>query len=610
MNLEALLIPLRFDTQGLKDSLSEAKSAIQSGDLAGLGSSLTSAGQSMMGVTTTIVGGFTSAIYATQNWAGTVDNLGDVLGTSADDSATLAYAIQRVGGNADALTGQMAYLVKGLTGADGGLGKTGEALQSLGISATDANGNLKPAKDLLLEVSNVVGNMPDGLEKTKIMTDLFGKSGKDLSDTLGSLANDGFAQANEKAKEMGLLMGDDAVNSSIEFGKSMEDLKASTQGLAVSFGMALLPAIQPIIDALGKLIQWFTALDPGIKTAIVSILGVVAALAPLLIIIGQVIGAVSTIAGVFGGVGGIVTAVTTAFSTLAAVVTGTIIPAIAALAPVILPVIAIIAAVAAAVALLYLGWKNNFLGIKDTLNLVINNIKAIFKAFTQVLQGDWKGAGETLKKAWQDTWDEVQRRFTAVKDWLTNTINDLKTSLTNVWDSLITQLKSAWSSGFDDIKNTVSNVWNSLKSSFSDLANNIKNFFTNVNWKQIGKDIIRGIGDGISSMMSWIRQKAQEIANNITDAIKDILGISSPSQVMKVEIGYNMAAGVIAGYEEQIAKFNPAMSMTVRSLATPTTQGSNAELISALSGISTKSTDFDYGKFGRAVRDAVIMATG
>lgn len=557
MNLETLLIPLKFDIQGIKDSLGEAKSAIQ-GDLAGLGSSITSAGQNMMGATTAIVGGFTAAVVATQDWAGTVDSLGDVLGTSADDSATLAYAIQRVGGDTTALTGQMAYMVKGLTSASGGLGTTGKALDSLGISATDANGNIKPAKDLLLEVSDVVGNMPDGLEKTKIMTDLFGKSGKDLSDTLGALANDGFEQANEKAREMGLLMGDEGVNKSIEFGKAMEDLKMSTQGLAVSFGTALLPAIQPIIEAIGKLIQWFTQLDPGIKTAIVSILGIVAALAPLLIIVGQVVSAVSTIAGIFGGLGGVVTAVGGALSAAGAALTA-IIPVIGSVVAAAAPVILVIAAIAAAIALLYLGWKNNWFGIRDTINLVVG---------------------------------------------------DIKTNITNTWTSFTDAIKNLWSDMWDKIKESVSNAWSDVKSGFSNLVDNIKNFLSNVNWKELGKNIIRGIGEGISSMLSWIRQKAQEIADSITDAIKDALGISSPSQVMKVEVGYNMAGGVIEGYEELMNKFNPAMSMTVNSLVTPNDRTQTAALLSAVSGLSTKSADFDYNRFGRSVRDAVLMATG
>jgi TP901 family phage tail tape measure protein len=610
MNLEALLIPIKFDIEGIKSSLSDAKAAIQSGNLNELGSSLTSAGQNMMGVTTAIVGGFTTAIYSSQKWAGTIDDLGDVLGTSADDSATLAYAIQRVGGNTDALTGQMSYMVKGLTDAKGGLGKTGQALASLGLSATDANGNLKPAKDILLEVSNVVGNMPDGLEKTRLMTQLFGKSGKDLSDTLGALANDGFAQANEKAKEMGLLIGEEGVSKSIEFGKSMEDLKASTQGLAVSFATALMPVIQPLIDMLGRLIQWFTNLDPGIKTVIVTILGLVAAIAPLLIIVGQVVGAIGTIAGVFGGLGGIVTAVGTVFSTLATVVTGAIIPAIAAIAPIILPVIAVIAAVAAAAALLYVGWKTNFLGIRDTVNLIISNIKLIIKAFTQVLTGDWKGAGETLKQVWQNTWDEIKRRIDIVKEWINSTFGSIKTSIVAVWTSFTDSIKNLWSTMWDHIKEGASTAWNTVKSSFSTFVDNIKNFLKNINWKQLGKDIIQGIGDGISSMLSWIAKKAQEIAQKIKDAITSFLGISSPSTVMKVEVGYNMAEGVIEGYEEQMAKFNPSMSTTVNSFAAPNNRESNNSLISALSGISNKSMDFDYGKFGRAVRDAVLMATG
>ena len=73
----------------------------------------------------------------------------------------------------------------------GGLGKSGQALADLGIDYHDASGNIKSANVLFQEVSDKMGPMEDGLNKTQLMMDIFGKSGKEMGDLLGAAANGG-----------------------------------------------------------------------------------------------------------------------------------------------------------------------------------------------------------------------------------------------------------------------------------------------------------------------------------------------------------------------------------------------------------------------------------
>jgi len=192
-------------------------------------------------------------ISDTNAWAGTLDGLGDVLGTNANESAALAVAIRGVGGDVGAVTGQMVKLTKGLEDNNGKASETAKLMTSLGISYKDANGKMLPASAIIENTANAIAKMPDGLEKTNVMTQIFGRSGKDLGDTMAALANGGLDNAMKKAKEFGLAVGDDGVNASIEFGKKSAELQMRMEGMSVTIGNALLPAIMPFMDTLNDL---------------------------------------------------------------------------------------------------------------------------------------------------------------------------------------------------------------------------------------------------------------------------------------------------------------------------------------------------------------------
>lgn len=75
------------------------------------------------------------AVKAAVEYGDQLDSLGDVLGTTANESAALNFAITSAGGNTQQLSSQLTFLVKGLTNSKGELGSTGKALQEIGVSA-------------------------------------------------------------------------------------------------------------------------------------------------------------------------------------------------------------------------------------------------------------------------------------------------------------------------------------------------------------------------------------------------------------------------------------------------------------------------------------------
>jgi len=109
--------------------------------------------------------------------------------------------------------------------------------------------------------------------------------------------------------------------------------------------------------------------------------------------------------------------------------------------------------------------------------------------------------------------------------------------------ALIQQLIVGLSNGFIEVLNKVggwidSSIIQPIKNKFNDFVN-------------IGKDIVRGMWDGIKSMASWIKNKVSGFVGGIVDNVKGVLGIHSPSTVF-AGIGGNMAQGIGVGFADQM----------------------------------------------------------
>ena len=79
----------------------------------------------------------------------------------------------------------------------------------------------------------------------------------------------------------------DAIRTAKSFANQMKQLNASTRNLAVSLGEILLPAVTSLVSNLNDLVKRFSNLDVETKKTILTVLGILAVLPPLLILIGS-----------------------------------------------------------------------------------------------------------------------------------------------------------------------------------------------------------------------------------------------------------------------------------------------------------------------------------
>lgn len=103
-------------------------------------------------------------------------------------------------------------------------------------------------------------------------------------------------------------------------------------------------------------------------------------------------------------------------------------------------------------------------------------------------------------------------------------------------------------------------------SAVGNLVTSIIKAFSQVNWLQVGKDVIRGVINGIGAMAGALWDAAVNVAKSALNGIKSFFGIASPSKVMRDQVGKQIDAGIGVGLKEGIPEIDKGASMVSRRL--------------------------------------------
>lgn len=141
-------------------------------------------------------------------------------------------------------------------------------------------------------------NAKDETEALRIANEVFGKGSDKMVDAIkrGTFTLDDLAKV---AKESGGAVGDtfaetedpiDAAN------RAMNNAKFALADVGESVQISLLPFFEMAIDALKSFKGWWDSLDQGTKNWIITIAGIIAAVGPVLVVLGMLMSSVTKIA--------------------------------------------------------------------------------------------------------------------------------------------------------------------------------------------------------------------------------------------------------------------------------------------------------------------------
>jgi len=140
------------------------------------------------------------------------------------------------------------------------------ALEQLGISATDAEGRLRPAGEVMLEVADKFHDMEDGSGKTAIAMQIFGRSGAEMIPVL-NLGSAAMKQLSSDATDMGAVMTKDGAEKAEVFHEAMGHVGLVGQAVGIAISSALMPALSNLANAFAD-----SAKDGGLLNAAITVM--------------------------------------------------------------------------------------------------------------------------------------------------------------------------------------------------------------------------------------------------------------------------------------------------------------------------------------------------
>lgn len=497
-----------------------------------------------------------------------VDQMAKTASSTNTSVAQLGEGILTIGATAKSIKGGTAELNtalgilanNGIKGAEGGThlrniilslqnptDKASDAMEALGLQVYDSEGNMRSMNDILGDLNSSMDGMT-AEEKSNIISKIFNKT--DLSSVNALLANTGdtWDDLQSSITDSGGAAQQMADTQLDNLQGQLTILKSALEGLAISFGELLMPAIKQIVGWVQGFVDKLNSMDEGTKKVIVTIALVAAALGPVLIVIGKVVSAV-------GSIMTIVPKLVSAF--------GMVQKAFVALNGVMManPIMLIVAAIAALVAaFIYLwntneGFRNFWVNLWETIKSTVLNIVQAIRDFLTSAWDTIKTTAETvwnaIKEFFVGLWEGIKTIFSTVleaiklvittyinfyKTIITTVFNAIKTVITTVLNAINTVITTVW----NGIKTTVSTVVNAIKTTITTVFNNILtgiktvvgniagaiksgfetaiNFITSLPSKalQWGKDMIMGIVNGIKSCISAVGDAVKSVADKIT----------------------------------------------------------------------------------------------
>ena len=366
-----------------------------------------------------------------------LNTLAKQTGFSVEELQKFQYASDLVDVSMEDITGAATKLKKSVAGDS-------KELAKLGVKTKNADGSFRNINDIFYDTLSALGDVQNETERDTLAMAIFGRS----ADSLAGIVDDGgksLKELGQEAEDMGLIMGQDTVDSLNNVNDQMDRLKAQATATLAQEGAkameVLLPLFEKVVSGISSIIEWVGSLDEQQLQTIITILGVVAAISPL--------------ASLISKISSMIAFIPTLLSTLGAAMTWLMAN----------PIVLVIAGIVALVALIATKGDQ----IKNILNKVDAFLQGVFtkdwtEVFGPVLGGILNGFFDTVSTVW----------------------DSVKGVLDGIIDFIQGVFKGDWKKAWNGIKTIFSSIMSGLSRVFKTPLNAvigmINDIIDSVNW--------------------------------------------------------------------------------------------------------------------------------
>ena len=327
--------------------------------------------------------------YKTVQNADELNTMAKQTGLSTDELQRMQYASDLIDVSLSDMTGAVTKLKKQMAGS-------GTTFEELGVEVKNADGSMRDATDVFYDTLQALSQIENETERDQKAMAIFGKS----ADSLAGIIDDGgqaLKEYGDEAEALGLVLSEDTLGNLNEINDTIDKTKAQVGGsiaqLGATLATTLSPGIEKVVGLIQKVAEKIAALTPQQTKTIMKILGVVAAIAPVITIGGKLISMIGTITSAIGAVVGVLGG----------------------------PLTIAIAAVVAAGVLLYKNWDTIKATAITVKNSVVNAFNSIKTGISNAINAA-KSKIDTLKQNFDELKNKVSSVWNTIKGIMTGEI--------------------------------------------------------------------------------------------------------------------------------------------------------------------------------------------
>ncbi|MEZ7173583.1 hypothetical protein [Sporosarcina sp. OR05] len=539
-----------------------------------------------------------------------IDKLSQKIGMSRQGFQEFDFIASQSGMSIEGLQMGFKTLVNQMDGVANGNKKSVATFEALGVSVKDSSGNLKDQETVFNEAIVALQGMEEGAEKAKLANDLFGRSGSEMMPMLNGAVGS-IEDMKKQAHELGLVLGDDAIDAGVAFTDTMDQLQRSFGTAIAAIGVEFMPMITKFAD-------YIIANMPTIQAVIRTVFDVMStvisvAVKWLSLVVDAIVGVIETVIKWVQSNSGSMDELKSMFEEK------------------ITSIVEFFTSFFALLKSMWDAWGSEIIATLQSIwNLLIpvfqlafDLVMDLFSVFAALFKGDWEGLWEAIKTLLTNVWDNIvnviDKALVLIQDVLKLAWGIIQSVIEVALDFIVSIVKGAWKivsdafksaldfiskltgTNFDSIKNAIdkymemaksiiSAVWKYIKNTFQnflklikaivsgdfkgmwqvikDQMDNVKDtikniwdsvmkFFNGIDLYQIGTDIIQGLINGVKAMATKVVDSVKGVVDGAIDGAKKLLGIKSPSRVF-MQIGDDTGQGLINGIGSKVKAVSEA----------------------------------------------------
>lgn len=411
-----------------------------------------------------------------------------------------------------------------------------EAIAAYGLNIRDSNGQMKDISGIADELTGKLGGLSDA-ERDAALQTIFGSDASRAAAILMQSGSEGMAKYIAATNDA--TAAETMANAQKgELSWALENMGGAVESASIAFGTALAPAITAVAGVIGNVAEAFASLPAGVQTGIAVVLALVAALGPLLMVIGSVVAALPAISEGFAVLGG-------------------------ALAIPLAPAAAVVAAIAAIAAAIYAAWTTSetfraavMAGV-DAISSKVQEICAFLAPYVQAfldqivstVQVAMDTLGPIIGAVLTVIVSTVVPILTSIMDTVAQVLAVILATVTNVMAAVSTVIQGAWTL-IQGIFQTVLGVILAVTTGdFTMLQQGVSNILNGL--AGIVSGVLQGIASVFSGQWNAIRAVVTGVCNAVSGAVSGAFnGIKSV-----IDSTMNGAKSTVSGALDAISGF-------------------------------------------------------